>query len=174
VRGVARGSQSRKLLPPRGRLQFRARSGLVYPAIFASVGTLVLVVVVFAMGLRYSVGAHSVPPFSVGRAPGISAPAGPLLVVMGAKCPRPGLISVRAPAAGQRLYPPDLFAPLPTHGATKDIRECTRRFEKTWRFKQSVVLTAPRSVQLVDFGKRKAVSVKILDTKGASWMTTTR
>src|SRR5215204_7417659 len=36
----------------------------------------------------------------------------------------------------------------------------------TWRFKQSVVLTAPRSVQLVDFGKRKAVSAKKLETKG--------
>jgi len=38
----------------------------------------------------------------------------------------------------------------------------------TWRFKQSVkaLLTAPRSVQLVDFGKRKAVSAKKSDTKG--------
>src|SRR5215204_379550 len=35
----------------------------------------------------------------------------------------------------------------------------------TGRFKQSVVNT-PRSVQLVDFGKRKAVSAKKLDTKG--------
>ena len=84
-------------------------------------GTLVLVVMVLAMGLRYSGGVHSVPPFSVGRAPGISAPAGPLLVVMGAKRPRPGLISVRAPAPGQRIYPPDLFARLPTHGATLGI-----------------------------------------------------
>src|SRR5215218_6942380 len=33
-------------------------------------GTLVLVVEVLAVGLRYSGGVHSVPPFSVGRAPG--------------------------------------------------------------------------------------------------------
>lgn len=55
--------------------------------------------VVVAVGLGYSGGVHSVPPISVGRAPRISAPAGPLLVDMGAKRPRPGLLGVRAPAA---------------------------------------------------------------------------
>ena len=117
-----RGDLNRKLLPPRERLQVNRDLAWLYPAIFASVGTLVLVVMVLAMGLRYSGGVHSVPPFSVGLAPRISAPAGPLLVVMGAKRPRPGLIGVSALAAGQRLYPPDLFARLPIDGATKDIR----------------------------------------------------
>ena len=55
--------------------------------------------VAIAVGLGYSGGVHSVPPISVGRAPGISAPAGPLSVVMGAKRTRPGLLGVRPPAA---------------------------------------------------------------------------
>jgi hypothetical protein len=54
---------------------------------------------VVAVGLGYSGGVHSVPPFSVGRAPRISAPAGPLLVVMDAKRTRPGLLGVRLSAA---------------------------------------------------------------------------
>ena len=59
---------------------------------------LVLAVVVEAVGLLYSVGVHSVPPFSVGRVPRLSAPEGPLPVVMGAKRPRLMLLSVRAAA----------------------------------------------------------------------------
>jgi hypothetical protein len=47
-------------------------------ALVAGVGALVVVLVVFAVRLGYAGGVHSVPPFSVGLAPGISAPAGPL------------------------------------------------------------------------------------------------
>jgi hypothetical protein len=84
--GISTGNLNRKsqqeASTASGTSPGQPRSGLeLYPAIFASVGTLVFVVVVLAMGLRYSGGVHSVPPFSVGRAPGISAPAGPLLVV---------------------------------------------------------------------------------------------
>jgi hypothetical protein len=63
-------------------------------------------------------------PIFCGPGPGdISTCGATLGCVMGAKRPRPGLISVRAPAAGQRLYLPDLFARLPIDGATtKDIR----------------------------------------------------
>ena len=66
---------------------------------------LVLAVVVDAVGLLYSVGVHSVPPFSVGRVPRLSAPAGPLPVVMGAKRPRLMLLSVRAAATAVGGFP---------------------------------------------------------------------
>jgi hypothetical protein len=51
------------------------------------------------------------PPFLRAGSQGTSAtPAGPLLVVMGANRPRPGLLSVRTTAAGNGLYDFDLFA----------------------------------------------------------------
>ena len=80
-------------------------------AIVAGVGALVLVVEVVEVGLGYAGGVHSVPLFLWAGSRGTSAtPAGPLLVVMGAKRPRPGLTSVRATAAGNGLYDLDLFA----------------------------------------------------------------
>jgi hypothetical protein len=50
------------------------------------------------------------PPFLWAGSQGTSAtPAGPPLVVMGYKRPRPGLLSVRTTAAGNGLYDFDLF-----------------------------------------------------------------
>jgi hypothetical protein len=99
-----------------------------HPAVYAGVGALEAgvvrlygVVVLLGsgwvhVGCARLCGVHSVPPFSVGRAPRISAPAGPLSVVMGAKRPRQGLLSVRAAAARQHFQTLD-FLP---HGFVED------------------------------------------------------
>jgi hypothetical protein len=98
-----------------------------HPAVHAGVGALeagvvhLYSVVVLPggwvrVGCARLCGVHSVPPFSVGRAPRISAPAGPLSVVMGAKRPRPVLLSVRAAAARHHFQTLDFFA----HGFVED------------------------------------------------------
>src|SRR5829696_4023285 len=109
----------RALLYLLARLRVESDLAYLYPAIVTGVG---LTRVILRLGGWVRVGCarlscvHSVPPFSVGRVPRLSAPAGPLIVVMGAKRPRLVLRSVRAAAARHHFQTLDFLA----HGFVED------------------------------------------------------